>query len=54
MKLINLIRLLFKYGIDQSQYMLANYDQIVKELIGKDAEIHVWYESNEEEDLLKT
>jgi len=43
MKLIRLIRLLFKYGIDQSQYMLSNYDKIVKELIGKDAEIHMWF-----------
>lgn len=45
MKLINLIRLLFKYGIDQSQYMLENYDQIVKELIENDAEINLLYGS---------
>jgi len=51
MKLIKLIRLLFKYGIDQSQYMLANYDQIVWELIEKHERL--WYESIEEEEISK-
>lgn len=50
MKLLNLIKLLFKYGIDQSQYMLAHYDEIVNELIKKDRRF-VWYESNEDQEL---